>query len=135
MLLSGPHFVHHTMAVTLRNTKRNKKWTDSGTNFSARKMKGHCSPECDQQNEIGKKGESIWPRLPHVCVFLFSYPPKIFLQTSRDTAPSELIKPRVFPRNTYFLVSVPLFIPMPSSQNLLRPRSNSNAAAFTRKPT
>lgn len=76
MLLSGPHFVHHTMAVTLRNTKRNKKWTDSGTNFSARKMKGHCSPECDQRNEIGKKGESIWPPLTSRVCFSFFIPPK-----------------------------------------------------------
>lgn len=59
------------MTMTLRNTKWKKKCTDYGTNFSVRKMKGQCSLKCDQQNEIGKKGESTGLHLLHVCFLFF----------------------------------------------------------------
>jgi hypothetical protein len=64
-VISATHFIHHAMTMTLRNTKRRKKCTNSGTNFSVRKMKGQCSPNCDQQNEISKKGESASSTLIH----------------------------------------------------------------------
>lgn len=71
-VISGPPFIHHTMTVTLRNTKKKKTCTDSGTNFSVRKMKGRCSPKCDRQNEIGEIGLYVCMcarSIPlHVCV-------------------------------------------------------------------
>ena len=58
-VISGPlSYITPRTPVTLRNTERKKTSTGSETNFSVRTMKGRCSPKCDQQNEIVKKGES-----------------------------------------------------------------------------
>lgn len=111
----------------LEKYKKEKKCIDSGTNFSVRKMKGQCSPNCDRQKETDKEGECV-----ALHVFIPFFPLKIFLGTLCEALWPKfsyyLINTpihKLFPENMHFHISMPSFLLIPSAQRPLFYRSKS----------